>query len=173
MNANTNITNLYDAALKIINTIKENYKHDVGPDSALTNFTWDVEFNDNTFSLILHLPREWYWVEHGRNPSDKMPPVSAIRQWIEVKRLVPKNFMGVPMEKAKTSMAWAIAKKIQDKGYYSPGHHGKHTIEDSMYESQEYINDLALEITKMVGQEVTDDLIHIADGMKNIKETSV
>ena len=52
----------------------------------------------------------------GRPPSSKMPPISAIKKWIEDKRIIPEDGN-------VTSLAWAIAKKIQREGteYHKQG----------------------------------------------------
>lgn len=48
------------------------------------------------------------WVHEGRGPG-RMPPVSKIKDWVRVK-------LGVGDERAATSIAWAIAKSIAEKG---------------------------------------------------------
>lgn len=52
----------------------------------------------------------------GRPPSTKTPPVEAIKQWIDDKGIQPERG-------TISSLAWAIAKKIQREGteYYKEG----------------------------------------------------
>lgn len=50
----------------------------------------------------------FYWQEYGRSPGT-LPPVDAIKKWIKTKGIVPKDG-------DETSLAWAIAKKIQKSG---------------------------------------------------------
>lgn len=162
------LTSLFDISKQIVDIIKQNYSYDVGPDSKLTNFTWNIEWQNEIYQLQLHLPKEWYWVEHGRNPSQKMPPVSAIEQWITAKRLVPHaNSKGkVPSTRG---LAFAIAKKIQKEGFYSPNHQGKHTLEDSLYEAGPLIDSLCITISDMLNKEVAADLTSIFDGLNSFK----
>jgi len=56
-----------------------------------------------------------YWLAHGRAPSEKMPPISALIPWVTAK-------FGIGGNEAK-SIAFAVAKKIQKEGteYYPAG----------------------------------------------------
>lgn len=159
------ITSLYDISKKIVEIYKENLRKDnMLTTGALYNFTWNVEYNGEIFQLQLNLPKEWYFVEHGRKPSAKMPPVSAIENWIKVRRLVPRAKNGkVPSTRG---FAFAIAKKIQKEGFYSPNHTGKHTLERSLKEAEPYIEELCSTITNILNREVNQDLVTIFDGLK-------
>ena len=50
----------------------------------------------------------FHFQEYGRSPGT-MPPVDAIKQWIKEKGIKPVDI-------SETSLAWAIAKKIQKSG---------------------------------------------------------
>jgi len=54
----------------------------------------------------------------GRPPSQKMPPIEALKQWI-----IDKGLVSGMKASSVTSFAWAIAKKIQKEGtrYYPEG----------------------------------------------------
>lgn len=160
-------TSIFDISQKIVDLYKENLlQAGMEARGQLYNFKWNVDFNGQIYQLVLNLPPEWYWVEHGRRPSAKMPPVDAIMNWITVKRLVPKARNGkVPTTRG---LAFAIAKKIQREGFYSPGHHGKFPLQKSLQEATPYVQELADEISKLLNKPITEDLIHIADGLKYI-----
>ena len=165
------VTSLYDISKQIVDIVKGNYiKDGMLPQGKLANFSWNVDFNGTLFQLQFMMPPEWKWVEIGRKPSAKMPPVDAIEQWIRVRRLVPRAKNG----KTPTTrgLAFAIAKKIQREGFYSPGHQGKHTIERSMEEAQPYIMELCNKMTEMMNKEVTGDLIQIFDGLSSFTNTT-
>lgn len=158
-------TSIFDISQKIVDLYKENLLH-AGMETRgqLYNFKWNVDFNGQIYQLIFKLPPEWQWVEYGRRPSAKMPPVDAIMNWITVKKLVPRARNGkVPTTK---SLAFAIAKKIQKEGFYSPGHHGKFPLQKSLQEGTPYIQELANEISKLLMKEVKEDVIKIFDGLK-------
>lgn len=55
-----------------------------------------------------HVTYAW-WVEKGRRPGGKMPPRSALLDWVRVKFQLADN-------RAARSLAWVIARKIQQKG---------------------------------------------------------
>ncbi len=50
----------------------------------------------------------FYWQEYGRSPGT-LPPIEAIKKWIKAKGIKPVDI-------SETSLAWAIAKKIQKSG---------------------------------------------------------
>lgn len=50
----------------------------------------------------------FYWQEYGRSPGT-LPPIDAIKKWIKTKGIKPVDI-------SETSLAWAIAKKIQKSG---------------------------------------------------------
>lgn len=163
---NIDVTSLFDAAKEIVDVIRENYiKEGMSPQGKLANFTWTVNFNNNLFQLQLTLPPEWKWVEFGRNPSQKMPPVSAIEQWIQTKRLAPKAVNG--QTPSTRSRAFAIAKKIQKEGFYSPNHQGKHVLENSLNELQPEIEKLCNLIISKLEDGVNKEISSLFNGLKS------
>ena len=160
------ITSLFDISKQIADLYRENLLKDGMLETGkLYNFTWNVEFNGEIFQLQFNLPKEWYFVEHGRNPSQKMPPVDSIEQWIRIKKIVPRAKNGkVPSTR---SLAFAISKKIQKKGFYDPNHQGKNTLQRTLQDSSDYIKELANKISSLLSKEVSKDLVSIFDGMEN------
>ena len=158
-------TSIFDISQKIVDLYKENLlQAGMEARGQLYNFKWNVNFNGQIYQLVFKLPPEWYWVENGRRPSAKMPPIDAIMNWITVKKLVPKARNGkVPTTRG---LAFAIAKKIQREGFYSPGHHGKFPLQKSLQQGAPYIQELADEISKLLMKEVKEDVIKIFDGLK-------
>ena len=177
MTNNTNITNLYDIAKQIVDAYRANLHqdgYDLNPNSKLINFEWTVQFDDKAFVLKFMLPPEWQWAEFGRKPgpyplnSNKgLGWVKSILKWLTVRSIIPKNEKGLPSEIARKNFAWAITKKIQREGFQ-----GKHTLTRTLFENENVIDELAMEMTKILGQEITEDFIHIADGMKTIHTVS-
>lgn len=51
-----------------------------------------------------------YWMERGRKPSAKFPPIDAIRKWIEAKGILADGI-------SLNSLAFLIARKIAREGY--------------------------------------------------------
>ena len=163
------VTSLFEISRQIVEIVKKNYVQDgMLPTGRLANFEWNVDFNGELFQLQFYLPKEWKWVELGRRPSVKMPPVSAIEQWITARKIVPQAKNGkIPTTRG---LAFAIAKKIQKEGFYSPNHQGKHTLERSFNEADSLINELCAAITGILNKEVEGELITIFDGLESFKK---
>lgn len=64
----------------------------------------EANFDPNTQVLSIEMAYYWFWVNRGRKPSDKMPPIAPLKKWAKLK--------GLP-----ESAAWGIAKNIQKFGY--------------------------------------------------------
>lgn len=160
-----NYTSLFDISQKIVELYRQNLAQSgMRKEGALYNFKWNVNFDGQDFELIFRLPKEWYFVEYGRKPSMKMPPVNAIMQWIEVRKIVPQARNGkVPTTK---SLAFAIAKKIQKEGFYSPNHHGLKPLERTFQQGRSIIQELCDEMSKLLMKEVKEDVVKIFDGLK-------
>jgi hypothetical protein len=82
-------------------------------------------------------------IEFGRRPNSKMPPVSAIEQWIRIKPLKLRNRQGEfikSTESAIKSAAYAIAKSIREKGIEGI-HYYQDAINDTWPEYQDQLMD--------------------------------
>lgn len=53
-----------------------------------------TELND-VYQLEINLPDEAQFIEYGRNPGS-FPPVDAIKEWVRIKKLVPKIRKNIP-----------------------------------------------------------------------------
>lgn len=132
-------------------------------------FTWKGE----TLQLIFRLPEEWYYVEHGRDrttgKTGKPWPnaVEDIIKWIRVKHITPRSQMrsarvpssrkSVPSTKKERQMAEAIVRKIHREGFYSPGHQGKHLLQEAIEET-DIKNRLRGILTDALGREIKVEL---------------
>lgn len=72
-----------------------------------------AEINGQYVEISFLLESYWKYVENGRRAGAPMPPVSAILDWIKIKKIVPSS-----TGKAKSSqqLAYVIAKSISEKG---------------------------------------------------------
>jgi hypothetical protein len=80
-------------------------------------------------------------IEYGRKPNSRMPPVSAIEQWIRIKPLKLRNRQGEfikSTESAIKSAAYAIAKSIGEKGIEGI-HYYQDAINDTWPEYQDQL----------------------------------
>lgn len=137
---------------QISNQYRERLK-DRRASGRLENFTTDIVINDTSFKVIFNLEDYWYWVEYGRGPG-KMPPISAIENWIKIKPIIPDNRTGkVPDTR---QLAFLIARKIATYG--TPAHYPLHLTQTSQ-ETDNIISAIKQEISKQVYKYITSDEI--------------
>ena len=69
-----------------------------------------IKVNNNFYEVQISLEEYWKYVEKGRLPG-KWPPISKIKEWIEIKPVLPR-----PMKNGKLpttqQLAFLIARKI-------------------------------------------------------------
>lgn len=103
---------------KIVNRVGSNRS-----DNLLNSLTYKlrIRYNKPTIDFTVKGQAGNYAdvIEYGRKPGAKMPPVSAIEQWIKIKPLKLRNRQGEfikSTESAIKSAAFAIAKSIGENG---------------------------------------------------------
>ena len=165
---NIDITSLFDVSKQITDLIRQNYlKENMPSQGKLVNFTWTVEYENNLYQLQLKLPPEWYWVEFGRRPGPVgRKGLENIMRWMEVKGMIQRgSYNKIP------SKVWAVAKKIEKKGFYGRNgeHQGKHIIEKSLKEADPLISQLCNMITEKLNSKVRQDVVTVFEGLNNFK----
>jgi len=98
-------------------SLKQTYKYGMGYNNKRPSFgmankiasgnlynSVESNFDPSTQVLTIEMAYYWFWVNRGRKPSDKMPPIDPIKKWAQLR--------GLP-----ESAAWGIAKNIQKFGY--------------------------------------------------------
>lgn len=121
MVTNNEFPNLTRVLNEYAQGLVENYKAALGAESInasgeLANSVKYVIDNKvkGRFEVKLELLEYWKYVEYGRK-AGKMPPISAIKQWIEVKPIIPR-----PMKNGKlptiNQLAYLISRKIGLEG---------------------------------------------------------
>lgn len=177
------IKDVYTVSKEIVDLIRRNYLNEgMSPQGKLANFNSVINYDGNLYQLQLMLPPEWKWVEYGRYPGPvNRKGIEAIEQWINIKGLAPKARNGkVPSTK---SLAFAIAKKIQKVGYYTPSGatsipafgaaRGKHILEKSLNESEELVIQLCNMITEKLNKSVNKDIVRIFDGLESFTKAEI
>ena len=91
--------------------------------------SFKVDVSGNLSEVTFNAPEYWKYANYGRPPG-KMPPVSAIEEWITRRRIVPETNTSTPNA---TSLAYAIARKIGREGTK-----GTNFLEKSLDEQKEY-----------------------------------
>jgi hypothetical protein len=126
MAANNEFPNLTRVLNEYAQGLVENYKAALGAESinASGELANSVKYiiDDKTkgrFEVKLELLEYWKYVEYGRK-AGKMPPISAIKKWIEIKPILPR-----PNKDGKlpttNQLAYLIARKIGLEGTMGRG----------------------------------------------------
>lgn len=82
--------------------------------SLSNSVSYEVRSGNTWIAVDISLLEYWQYIEHGRKPG-KMPPISAIEQWIKIKPIVPRAYGGKKPPTTKT-LAFLIARKIGLEG---------------------------------------------------------
>lgn len=85
-----------------------------------------VSFEAGNLSVSLKVADYWIYVEEGRRPGRFAPP-EAIKQWIEVKKIMPRPQRGVKI--SQNQLAFLINRKIKEKGI-KPGNQLSKSIDE-------------------------------------------
>lgn len=81
--------------------------------------SYSVKMGNNSSWLIsISLEEYWKYIEYGRRPG-KMPPVSAIENWIKVKQIIPHEMTlkgGKTVIPSVKQLSFLIARSIGQRG---------------------------------------------------------
>lgn len=94
--------------------------------SLSNSVSYEVRSGNTWIAVDISLLEYWQYIEHGRKPG-KMPPISAIEQWIKIKPIVPRAYGGKKPPTTKT-LAFLIARKIGLEGI-APRPHFQSTMD--------------------------------------------
>lgn len=137
----------------LIESLAERYRANLSPHKASgesSKFTYDFRIEDNVFTVSFDLVDYWWYVENGRGPG-KMPPISAIEKWIEVKPVIPDSRTGkVPTTK---QLAFMIARSIGEKGTQ-----GTHALDKTIRSSDDIVDALKSELLTSIREWVNSEL---------------
>lgn len=146
---------------RVIEQIANNYKNAIKNANAVAtsnmlNFTYYPEINGKWFEVVFEMPKSkngfpyWRVVENGRK-GGKMPPLSAIEEWIKIKPVVPRT-SGKKVPSTK-QLAFLIARSIGEKGIKP-----KNLLSNALNESDGLINQLAYLIASEIEKSITEDI---------------
>lgn len=168
LKSNIDIHEIYD----YVQTLSDIYRsllviNDAVASGKLKDFTTRVDLSDNEIKVIYNLPQYWAWVEEGRPPSTAHRPPAlqpSILQWIRDKNIHASAGQDgkVPTDE---QLSWAITKSIHKKGYS-----GRPMLMKSLQDGKPIIDRIVGNAAEAMGKkEIDEDLIHIFDGIKDIK----
>ena len=106
---------LNDFGKELADKYKRNLVNDDAIDTSklLNSIKYIFNNNNTSFEISMEMAEYWKYVENGRK-SGKFPPISAIREWVKVKTVIPRPYNGkLPTE---NQLAFLIARSISKKG---------------------------------------------------------
>lgn len=123
-------------------------------DNLYNSVTYMVEKNNTTYEVKLNLMHYWKYVENGRRAGAKMPPISAIEKWIEVKPVLPRPMSNGKLPTNK-QLAYLIARKISIDGI-APRPLLQQSVDEVWRSMQEFITEaLAKDMEKEINIELS------------------
>ena len=121
---------LNDFGKELADKNKRNLVNDdaVASGKLLNSIRYIFNKNNTSFEISMEMAEYWKYVENGRK-SGKFPPISAIKEWVNVKRVIPRPYNGkLPTE---NQLAFLIARSISKKGI-RPKPIFNETLDDAM-----------------------------------------
>lgn len=80
---------------------------------------YSITAHDDSYLVTVNLEDYWKFIEKGRRAGAKMPPVSAIENWIKVRKIIPRPVVlksGRQRVPTVQQLAYVIARSISRKG---------------------------------------------------------
>ena len=106
---------------------------------------YSVKMDNSSWLISISLEKYWKYIEYGRRPG-KMPPVSAIENWIKVKQILPRPITlksGKSVVPTIPQLSFLIARKIGRDGI-RPRPFFKQSFEDAKREFLQKIEEAIL-----------------------------
>lgn len=154
--------NDFKHTMKVLNDFGDfiitNYKRQL-EDEEISNgelyktISYKVSTTTGGWVISVSLANYWKYIENGRRAGAKMPPLSAIENWIKVKQIIPHS---ITLKSGKTviptipQLSFLIARKIGRDGI-QPRPLFKNSFEAAKKQFIELIKDA-------IEQDITEDL---------------
>lgn len=84
-------------------------KDKIATGNLVQSITYQSQQTEEGASVTISIPGYGKFVDEGRKPGDKMPPIQPILEWIRVRRIRTPEY-------TQPQLAWAIAKSIARRG---------------------------------------------------------
>lgn len=81
--------------------------------------SYSVKMNNSSWLISISLEEYWRYIENGRRPGAKMPPLDVIEKWIKVKQILPRPLTlksGKSVVPTIPQLSFLIARKIGRDG---------------------------------------------------------
>ena len=134
---------LRDFGQKIVDNYKAELEACGYQDGQLyRTLSYSVKMDNSSWLISISLEEYWRYIEYGRRPG-KMPPISAIENWIKVKQILPRPLTlksGKSVVPTIPQLSFLIARKIGRDGI-RPRPFFKQSFEEAKREFLEVIKD--------------------------------
>lgn len=84
-------------------------KDKIATGNLIQSITYQTQQSEEGAFVKISVPGYGKFVDEGRRPGDKMPPIQPILEWIKVRRIRTPEY-------TQPQLAWAIAKSIAKRG---------------------------------------------------------
>ena len=114
---------------------------------------YSITSQNDSYLVTINLEEYWKFIEKGRRPGAKMPPVSAIENWIKVRKIIPRPVTlksGKQRVPTVQQLAYVIARSIAKQGI-KPRPFMSESIDQT-------IEDFKSKLTAAVREDVLDNL---------------
>ena len=114
---------------------------------------YTITSQNDSYLVTINLEEYWKNISYGRKPGSRMPPVSAIENWIKVRKIIPRPVTlksGKQRVPTVQQLAYVIARSISRKGI-APRPFMRESIEDTM-------SDFKSKLSAAVREDVLENL---------------
>ena len=114
---------------------------------------YTITSKSDSYLVTINLEEYWKFIEKGRRPGAKIPPVSAIENWIKIRKIIPRPVAlksGKQRVPTVKQLAYVIARSIARNGI-APRPFMRESIEDTM-------KDFKSKLTAAVREDVLENL---------------
>ena len=87
----------------------------VASGALLSSIETEVITGDGEYKVVLHAEDYLKYIEQGRQQGGKFPPIDAIKEWIEIKPVLPRPFDNGKLP-TTDQLAFLIARSIAENG---------------------------------------------------------
>ena len=114
---------------------------------------YSITSKSDSYLVTINLEEYWKFIEKGRRAGAKIPPVSAIENWIKIRKIIPRPVTlksGKQRVPTVQQLAYVIARSIARKGI-APRPFMRESIEDTM-------KDFQSKLSAVIREDVLDNL---------------
>ena len=118
-------------------TIVNRYREQISEYSSgqlYKTINFEITKGSSNYIVTINLEEYWINIDRGRRPGAKMPPISAIENWIKVRKIIPRPIVlksGKQRVPTVQQLAYVIARSISINGI-APRPFMRESIEDTM-----------------------------------------